>query len=72
MAKTIEMKLPSFKKGHTHWNPKAKDKDGMIVVNCGTSGVVTAPHTGVKKTDEKAVADAVRVYAKAHGWVEGA
>ena len=69
MAK-LEMELPAFVKGHTPWNPKARVKDGVILVKCGDHGKITAPHTGKPKDDQKATADAIRVYAKAHGWSE--
>ena len=69
MAK-LDMVLPAFVKGHTPWYPKARVKDGVILVKCGDSGRITAPHTGKAKDDAAATASAIRVYAKAHGWAE--
>ena len=69
MAK-LDMELPTFIKGHTPWYPKARVKDGVIQVKCGENGVITAPYSGKSAADQKSTADAIRTYAKAHGWAE--
>lgn len=61
--------LPSFIRAHTPWNPKARVRGEFIEIRCA-GATFTVPHTGDAKKDSKAASDAVRTYAKAHGWEE--
>lgn len=69
MSEVLDMKLPEFIRAHTPWYPKARVRNGMIEIRCAGKAF-SVPHTGKPKDDQKAATDAVREYARQHGWAE--
>ncbi len=59
-VKTNKLEMPTYRRAHTDWVPKVKNKDGMLSVKCGSARV-----TSTSMSDLVATVD---TYAKAHGW----